>query len=78
MYNYEICNVYDSDIFAKQCSALEKHIPQLKKNDFVEDVDGSQCQTYTFLNGKSLKVTNDILLGIEINSEIALEQYFNN
>ena len=76
MYNYEICNVYDKEIFTKQCGALEKHIPQLKKDNLIEDVDGSQCQIYTFPNGKSLKITNDILFGIEIDSEIAIEQYF--
>lgn len=76
MFSYEICNVFDEVIFSKQCSALEKHIPQLKKDIFAEDVDGSQCQVYTFPDGKTLKVTNDKLVGVEIDSEVDLEQYF--
>jgi len=76
MYNYEICNIFDKEIFSKQCNALEKHIPQLEKDIFAEDVDGSQCQVYIFPDGKTLKVINDKLIGVEIDSEVDLNQYF--
>lgn len=77
MFDYKICNVFDADLFIKQCAAIEKHIPHLRKKDFLEDVDGSQSQTYIFPDGKVIKVTNDRLFGIDIDSERNLDEYFN-
>lgn len=77
MYNYTICNVFDKDIFERQCNALEKNIPELKKVSLTEDVDGSQMQQYEFQNGKQIKVENNALFGVLIDSEIPLEKYFN-
>ena len=49
MYNYTICDQPDSKLFEKQCLALEKHIPNLMKEDLMEDVDGSQqCMEQRF------------------------------
>lgn len=31
MFDYTICNAPDSDIFLRQCKALEKNIPDLEK-----------------------------------------------
>lgn len=75
MFEYNICNVYDTEIFTKQCSALEKHIPDLLKKNFLEDVDGSQIQQYEKKN-KKLKIINDKLIGIFIQSEFDIESYF--
>lgn len=77
MYNYKICNIFDKNIFIKQCSALEKHIHGLKRIDLLEDVDGSQMMKYEFENGKQLKVENNALFGVSIDSEISIEKYFN-
>jgi len=33
VYEYNICNQADEEIFVKQCAALEKNIPNLKKNE---------------------------------------------
>lgn len=76
MYEYNICNVYDKEIFKKQCKAIEKHIPNLTKENLLDDVDGSQIQIY-FINGSSkIKVINDKTFGIEVHSEEELEHYF--
>ena len=31
MFDYTICNAPDSDIFLRQCKALEKNIPDFKR-----------------------------------------------
>ena len=76
MYEYTICNVFDKDIFVKQCLAIERHIPDLSKSDLLEDVDGSQVQTYILKSNKTIKVMNDKLIGVEIHSEEELTKYF--
>ena len=76
MYKYNICNVYDHNIFEKQCAALEKHIPDIEKSDLLTDVDGSQTQIYT-LHGKKITVHNSYYIGaVYISSETELMQYF--
>lgn len=77
MYEYNICNIYDRDIFKKQCKAIEKHIPNLTKGDLLEDVDGSQIQIYIMNNKAKIKVANDKLFGVEVHSDEELTQYFN-
>lgn len=76
MYEYDICNVYDINIFIKQCKALEEHIPNLHKDKYLEDVDGSQIQIYILNNNAKIQVTNDKLLGVEVHSDEELTQYF--
>lgn len=76
MFSYTICNVPDNDIFHRQCNALEKHIPSLKKSDLLTDVDGSQTQIYQ-IDGKEIIVHNSNYVGaVYIDSEIDIEQYF--
>lgn len=77
MYSYEICNVFDKNIFEKQCTALERNIPGLNKTSSLVDVDGSQIATYEFQDGKQLQVENDALFGVNIESDLSLEEYFN-
>lgn len=77
MFEYNICSQADKDIFIKQCKALEKHIPDLRKGDVLKDVDGSETQFYS-LNGKKITVHNSFYVdSVFIESEICLEQYFN-
>lgn len=75
MFEYTICNVYDADIFQKQCSALEKHISGLIVKKFLEDVDGTQIQLYE-KDHKKLKIINDKMVGVFIESEFDIEGFF--
>ncbi|MGN0501557.1 MAG: hypothetical protein ACI4HN_01395 [Ruminococcus sp.] len=77
MYQYEICNVFDKNIFDKQCAALEKNINGINKTSSLEDVDGSQITFYELQNGKQLNIENNVLFGVIINSEFPVEKYFN-
>lgn len=75
-YDYNICTVADEEIFRKQCIALEKNIPNLQKEQLLEDVDGSQTQIYT-LNSKEVTVHNSYYIGaVYVQSEVELTQYF--
>ncbi|MGI6361781.1 MAG: hypothetical protein ACOX05_05770 [Bacillota bacterium] len=76
-HEYFICQVFDSDIFQEQCTALEKNIPELKKGDYAVDVDSSQIQIY-WLNDKKVRVLNTPIFGVEVNSEVDLLPYFEN
>lgn len=77
MFEYMICNRFDKEIFEKQCIALENNIPDIEKEDFLEDVDGSSYQTY-LVQGKKVEVSNSYYLNcVYIKSEIDLEQFFN-
>lgn len=77
MYQYEICNVFDENIFDKQCAALEKNINGIRKISSLEDVDGSQIAFYELQNGKQLNIENNVLFGVIINSDFPIEKYFN-
>lgn len=77
MYHYNICSEADNEIFQKQCRAIEKNIPSISKEKPLEDIDGSITQIYT-LNGNKITVHNSNYIGaVFIESEIALEKYFN-
>lgn len=77
MFEYDICNQADHDIFIKQCAALEKHIPRLTKGDLLTDVDGSEIQAYD-LDGATIKVYNDHYVdAVHIKSEVDLKPFFN-
>ncbi|WMI81837.1 hypothetical protein [Anaerotignum sp. MB30-C6] len=76
MYHYTICNMPDEEIFFKQCSALEKNVPNLVKKDLLEDVDGSLTQIYE-KDGSKITVHNSEYIGaLYVESEIELEQFF--
>lgn len=76
MYEYNICNVYDQEIFKKQCKAIEKHISNLTKENLLDDVDGSQIQIYLINGSSKIKVINDKMIGIEVHSDEELTKYF--
>lgn len=76
MFSYNICTQADTNIFKKQCIALEKNIPNIQKGSLLEDVDGSQFQIYE-LNGKQIKVCNSNYVdAVYVDSEVDLENYF--
>lgn len=77
MFEYQICNQADHEIFTKQCAALEKRILHLVKVELLTDVDGSEIQIYD-LDGASVKVYNDHYIdAVHIRSDIELEKFFN-
>lgn len=77
MFRYTICNQADGEIFEKQCSALEKNIPNIRKSESLTDVDESQIQEYR-LAGKKIKVVNSYYTNeVYVKSEIDLIPYFN-
>ncbi len=77
MYEYNICNEADEQIFIKQCMAIEKNIPEIKKLEILTDVDESKIQKY-LLNGKEIKVYNSYDIdAVYIESEVELTKYFN-
>lgn len=76
MFEYSICTVPDNEVFARQCKAIEKRIPGIKKAELFVDVDGSKTQTY-IKDGKHINIHNSNYIGaVYINSEIELTQFF--
>lgn len=76
LYDYNICTNADEKIFQKQCEALEKHIPNIKKGKCLEDVDGSKTQFY-YKDEKKIVVKNNFYIGaVFVESEIELEHFF--
>ncbi len=76
MFEYSICNNADTDIFKKQCKALESNIPEIVKKDLLDDVDGSQTQIYS-VNGKNIEVHNSLYIdAVYVTSEVELTQFF--
>lgn len=75
-FHYTICNQFDGEIFGKQCAAMEKRFPNLKKEQLLEDVDGTAFQLYHHENG-DIYVVNDYLVGcVYVDSDFDLVPYF--
>ena len=75
-YSYNICTNADEIIFKKQCSALEKYIPNIVKGKLLEDIDGSKTQ-FCYKNGKEIFVKNSCYIrAICIESDIELTIFF--
>lgn len=76
LYSYNICTNADETIFKKQCSALEKRIPNIAKGRLLEDVDGSKTQFYR-KDGKEIIVKNSYYIGaVYVESDVELTQFF--
>ena len=58
-YEYMICDTADEELYKKQCAAIEKHIPGIKKQEELIDVDESKIQRYSY-NGEEIVVINSI------------------
>ena len=75
-YFYGVNDEPDESLFKKQCAAIERHIPNLKKEKLLEDVDGSSIQIYYHEKGE-VRVCNDYCYGdLYIESDFDLEPYF--
>lgn len=76
MYRYIICTAPDEDIFYRQCKALEKQFPEMKKEELLEDVDCTLIQDYLHPSGE-ITVKNDHYIGVvSVDSEFDLRPYF--
>lgn len=76
MFQYNICNQADIELFQKQCVALEKRLPELKADQLLQDVDGSLIQRYTHPKGV-VTVRNDMQIdALYVSSDFDLLPYF--
>ncbi|MBQ7493292.1 MAG: hypothetical protein IJT47_02560 [Selenomonadaceae bacterium] len=76
-YFYGIYDNPDEDLFHRQCVALEKKFPAMRKDKLLQDVDGSLLQIYHHERG-SIRVCNDYCLGdLYVESDFDLLPYFN-
>ena len=76
MFEYNICNQADAELFYKQCLALEKHLQGLQVQEPIEDVDGTMVQRYDHSRGMII-VKNDMQVdALYVISEFDLLPYF--
>ena len=76
MFDYNICDQADPDIFYKQCRALETNIPGLKPFKLLEDVDGTLMQRYKHDSGLIIVMNDTEVDSVYIISEFDLLPYF--
>ncbi|MBQ5865606.1 MAG: hypothetical protein IIW56_02870 [Oscillospiraceae bacterium] len=77
MFDYTVCTQADVELFHKQCAAIEKNIPNLKKHDLLEDVDGTLSQRYDHDRGQ-IVVKNDVQVdALYVTADFDLLPYFN-
>ena len=75
-FEYTICDQPDEELFQKQCAAFEKKFPDIRKENVLEDVDGSLYQTYHHTDGDFI-VSNDYNVGcLYVESDFDLIPYF--
>ena len=75
-FEYIICKQPDNELFKKQCLAFERKFPSLRKENVLEDVDGSLYQEYHHKSGDFV-VVNDYVSGcLYVESEFDLLPYF--
>lgn len=78
MFEYNICNQADEELFYKQCAAIETSVPALSKLSLLEDVDGTLVQKYVSSLG-TISVRNDVPVGaLYVLSEFDLLPFFRN
>lgn len=75
-YEYTIYTVPDEEIYRKQCEAIERYIPDLRKEKELHDVDDSRIQIYW--HGKNeIRVLNDYYIGgVFVESDFDLIPFF--
>jgi len=77
MFDYTVCTQADVELFYKQCAAIEKNIPNLEKQELLEDVDGTLSQRYAHTKG-SIVVKNDLQVdALYVTADFDLLPYFN-
>ena len=75
-YDYNICDAADEAVFYSQCAALEKHIPGLKDEQTLYDVDGSLIRIYAHVHG-GLKIYCDTNVdAVYIKSSFDIDPFF--
>ena len=75
-YFYGIYDNPNADFFRRQCAAIERRFPNIRKDEVLEDVDGSSYQIYYHSEGM-IRVCNDYCLGdLYVESEFDLLPYF--
>lgn len=76
MFQYTVCNIPDHDVYCRQCRAIEKSVPGIKKVDEFRDVDDSYMSIYE-KDGAKVRVCNDwVVGGVFVDSEIDLLPFF--
>lgn len=76
MYEYSICTEADRSVFDKQCLALEKAIPGIRKQKLLKDVDGSLIQEYEVESRRVLVYNDEYIGSVHVKSEVDLKKYF--
>lgn len=75
MFSYNIYTQASEKEFNEACKLIEVVMPGIKKNELLEDVDGTQIQIY-YYNNKKIKVMNDYEVdAVYIDSEIPLDMF---
>lgn len=75
-YSYNVCDQANEELFYRQCAALVKHIPGLKPERLLQDVDGTLIQCYQHPRGE-LRVVNDCdTWALYIDSDFDIDPYF--
>ena len=73
MFSYNISTEASEKDFKKACEKIENEFAHIKKENILEDVDGSLIQIYTTPNGK-IKVFNDYEVdAVYIDSDVELK-----
>lgn len=75
MFEYNISNEANEEIFNNLCKTLEKRIPNLRKGDLLIDVDDSKTQIYWIVNDKILVRNSYYHDALFIVSETDIEEY---
>lgn len=76
MFEYTVCNQADTELFYKQCSALEKRFPGMIVNDILKDVNGSIIQQYTHDRGRIIVKNDTQVDALYVTSDFDLLPYF--
>lgn len=58
MFSYNIAKNADKKAFDNICTEIESKVKDIKKEQLLEDVDGTQIQIYNAPSGK-IKIYND-------------------
>ncbi len=76
MFTYTVSKIADNLAFKDACIKLESTVKNLKKVNFLIDVDGTLIQIYN-LNNNEIKIINDYEVdAVYIDSDISLDSIF--
>lgn len=72
LHSYTTSLEANNDVFKKTCSAIERNITGIKKDELLTDVDGSAIQKYK-VGSKEIVVQNDFEVdAVYVDSDIDL------